>query len=48
MSALDWLRKGFGYMLMSMGVSAPAARPNPPAKPAAGAAEKPPPKSGGQ
>jgi hypothetical protein len=24
---VDWLRKGFGYVLLSMGVSRPAARP---------------------
>jgi len=24
---VDWLRKGFGYALLSMGVSRPAARP---------------------
>ena len=27
MSVVDWLRKGFGYVLLSMGVSRPAARP---------------------
>jgi len=27
MSLVDWLRKGFGYVLLSMGVSRPAARP---------------------
>jgi hypothetical protein len=26
MSLVDWLRKGFGYALLSMGVSRPAAR----------------------
>jgi hypothetical protein len=28
------LRKGFGYMLLSMGVSRPAAKPKPGSKPA--------------
>jgi hypothetical protein len=27
LSFVDWLRKGFGYVLLSMGVSRPAARP---------------------
>ncbi len=27
MSVIDLLRKGFGYVLLSMGVSRPAARP---------------------
>ena len=31
MSVVDQLRKGFGYMLMCMGVSSPAARQKPPA-----------------
>ena len=26
MSFVDWLRKGFGYVLLSMGVSRPAAK----------------------
>jgi hypothetical protein len=30
----DWLRKGFGYVLLSMGVSRPAPKPKPEAKPA--------------
>lgn len=35
MSVLDLLRKGFGYMLMSMGVSSPdAAKKKPAPKPA--------------
>jgi hypothetical protein len=29
MSMLDLLKKGFGYMLMSMGVSSPARKPAP-------------------
>ena len=29
MSFVDWLRKGFGYVLLSMGVSRPAAKPVP-------------------
>ena len=35
MSVLDLLRKGFGYVLLSMGVSRPAPKPKPAAKPAA-------------
>jgi hypothetical protein len=27
MSVLDWIRKGFGYMLLTMGVSRPAPKP---------------------
>jgi hypothetical protein len=34
MSLLDILRKGFGYVLMSMGVSSPASTKKPPSKPA--------------
>jgi len=34
MSIVDWLRKGFGYVLLSMGVSRPGAKPKPEAKPA--------------
>jgi hypothetical protein len=34
MSLVDWLRKGFGYVLLSMGVSRPAPKPKPAAKPA--------------
>ena len=34
MSVLDSLRKGFGFLLMSIGVSSPAKRPRPAAKPA--------------
>jgi hypothetical protein len=33
MSLLDSLRKGLGYMLMSMGVSSPAKKPQPAPKP---------------
>jgi hypothetical protein len=29
MSVLDLLKKGFGYVLLSMGVSRPAPRPKP-------------------
>ncbi|MGA2806649.1 MAG: hypothetical protein ABSE87_00875 [Terracidiphilus sp.] len=35
MSVLDWLRKGFGFLLMSFGVSSPTRKPRPAAKPAA-------------
>ncbi len=34
MSVLDSLRKGLGFVLMSMGVSSPAKKPKPVAKPA--------------
>jgi len=34
MSVLDLLRKGFGVLLMSFGVSSPAKKPSPAAKPA--------------
>ncbi|MGD0154482.1 MAG: hypothetical protein ABSB50_00195 [Terracidiphilus sp.] len=34
MSFIDLLRKGFGYVLLSMGVSRPAPKPKPEAKPA--------------
>jgi hypothetical protein len=34
MSVLDSLRKGFGFLLMSMGVSSPAKKPRPAPKPA--------------
>jgi hypothetical protein len=40
MSVVDVLRKGFGYVLMSMGVSSPTpkkATPKPAAKPDSGA-----------
>lgn len=30
MGVVDQLRRGFGYMLMCMGVSSPAAMPKPP------------------
>jgi hypothetical protein len=33
MSVLDSLRKGFGYLLMSMGVSSPAKKAAPKPKP---------------
>jgi len=36
MSMLDLLKKGFGYLLMSMGVSSPTHKPAP--RPKAGAA----------
>jgi hypothetical protein len=31
---LDSLRKGFGFLLMSFGISSPAKKPGPAAKPA--------------
>ncbi len=34
MSVLDSLRKGFGFLLMSFGVSSPAKKPRPATKPA--------------
>ncbi|HXR39946.1 MAG TPA: hypothetical protein VN776_12660 [Terracidiphilus sp.] len=34
MSVLDSLRKGFGFLLMSFGISSPPKKPNPAAKPA--------------
>ena len=34
MSMIDALRKGFGFLLMSMGVSSPAKKPKPVPKPA--------------
>jgi hypothetical protein len=34
MSVLDSLRKGFGFLLMSVGVSRPAAKAKPAPKPA--------------
>ncbi len=34
MSVLDSLRKGFGFLLMSMGVSSPQNKPRPVPKPA--------------
>ena len=33
MNVMDWLRKGFGFVLLSMGVSRPAPRPKPQSKP---------------
>ena len=33
MNVMDWLRKGFGYVLLSMGVSRPAPKPKPASKP---------------
>jgi hypothetical protein len=35
MKVFDALRKGFGFFLMSMGVSSPAKKPRPAPKPAA-------------
>jgi hypothetical protein len=35
MSVLDSLRKGFGFFLLTMGVSSPAKKPRPAPKPAA-------------
>ena len=34
MSVLDSLRKGFGFLLMSFGISSPKKKPRPAAKPA--------------
>jgi hypothetical protein len=34
MSFFDQLKKGFGYVLLSMGVSRPTAKPKPETKPA--------------
>jgi hypothetical protein len=34
MRILDLLKKGFGYVLLSMGVSRPTAKPKPESKPA--------------
>jgi hypothetical protein len=34
MSFLDTLKKGFGFVLLSMGVSRPAPKPRPETKPA--------------
>jgi hypothetical protein len=34
MSVLDSIRKGLGFVLMSMGVSSPKKKPRPAAKPA--------------
>jgi len=34
MRLIDWLRKAFGYVLLSMGVSRPTPKPKPQAKPA--------------
>jgi hypothetical protein len=36
MSVLDLVKKGFGYVLLSMGVSRPQTRTNPSANPAPG------------
>jgi len=33
MSLIDWLRKGFGYVLLSMGVSRPAPKTKVESKP---------------
>jgi hypothetical protein len=35
MSMMDSLRKGFGFLLLSFGVSSPAIKPGPAPKPAA-------------
>jgi hypothetical protein len=35
MSVVDSIRKGLGFVLMSMGVSSPTKKPRPAAKPAA-------------
>jgi hypothetical protein len=40
MSLTDLLRKGFGFVLLSMGVSRPAPKPRPSAKPNAAPAPK--------
>ncbi len=37
MSVLDVIRKGLGFMLMSMGVSSPGPKPKPQEKPVEGA-----------
>lgn len=42
MNVMDWLRKGLGYVLLSMGVSRPAPKPRPASKPESK------PESGGQ
>jgi len=34
MNVMDWLRKGFGFVLLSMGVSRPAPKPKLVAQPA--------------
>lgn len=34
MSVMDFLRKGLGFLLLSMGVSRPAPKPKPETKPA--------------
>jgi hypothetical protein len=39
MSLLDTMRKGLGFLLLSMGVSSPAKKPRPGAKPAPKAGE---------
>jgi len=36
MNVLDALRKGFGFFLMSMGISSPAKKPKPAPKPVSG------------
>jgi hypothetical protein len=40
MSVLDWLRKGFGYVLLTMGVSRPSQKPKPADQPAGKPAPK--------
>jgi len=48
MSVIDLLRKGFGYVLLSMGVSRPAAKavPRPESKPAPNSDAEPAPRPG--
>lgn len=41
MSVFDWLRKGFGYVLLTMGVSRPTPKSRPSTSPAAEPAPKP-------
>jgi hypothetical protein len=41
MSVFDWLRKGFGFVLLSMGVSSSALKAKPAAKPAGNPPPKP-------
>jgi hypothetical protein len=41
MSVFNSLRKGFGFLLMSFGISRPAARPRPVVKPAPDTSRKP-------
>jgi len=41
MSVVDWLRKGLGYVLLTMGVSRPAPKSQPPSSPAPNSGAKP-------